>query len=31
MQNLPTIAVDWANVNWLYVTVLANLYFSQPL
>ena len=29
MQNLP--AVDWANVNWLYVAVLAVLVFFSTL
>jgi uncharacterized protein (DUF1330 family) len=31
MQNLPTIAIDWANVNWLYVTVLAIFVFFSTL
>jgi len=29
MQNLPTI--DWANVNWLYVAVLAVFVFCSTL
>ena len=31
MQNLPTIAIDWANVNWLYVTVLAIFVFFSAI
>jgi uncharacterized protein (DUF1330 family) len=31
MQNLPTIAIDWANVNWLYVTVLAIFVFFSVI
>ena len=31
MQNLPTIAIDWPNVNWLYVTVLAIFVFFSTL
>jgi hypothetical protein len=31
MQNLPTIAIDWANVNWLYVTVLAIFVFFSTM
>ena len=31
MQNLPTIAIDWANVNWLYVTVLAIFVFLSVI
>ena len=31
MQNLPTIAIDWANVNWLYVTVLAIFVFFSTI
>jgi hypothetical protein len=30
MQNLPTAAIDWGNVNWLYVAVLAVLVFFRP-
>jgi hypothetical protein len=31
MQNLPTIDIDWANVNWLYVTVLAIFVFFSTI
>src|SRR4029450_11255512 len=31
MQNLPTVAIDWANVNWLYVTVLAIFVFFSTI
>lgn len=31
MQNLPTIPIDWANVNWLYVAVLATLVFFSTM
>jgi hypothetical protein len=31
MQNLATIAIDWANVNWLYVTVLVIFVFLSTL
>jgi uncharacterized protein (DUF1330 family) len=31
MQNLAEIAIDWANVNWLYVTVLAIFVFFSTI
>src|SRR5262249_12631944 len=31
MQNLSTIAIDWANVNWLYVIVLAIFVFFSTM
>ncbi|MGC2827890.1 MAG: hypothetical protein WA322_27290 [Pseudolabrys sp.] len=31
MQNLPTIPIDWANVNWLYVAVLAMFVFFSTM
>jgi uncharacterized protein (DUF1330 family) len=31
MENLATIAIDWANVNWLYVTVLAIFVFFSTM
>jgi uncharacterized protein (DUF1330 family) len=31
MQNLPTVAIDWANVNWIYVTVLAIFVFFSAI
>ena len=31
MENLATIAIDWANVNWLYVTVLAIFVFLSTM
>jgi hypothetical protein len=31
MQNLAAIDIDWANVNWLYVTVLAIFVFFSTM
>jgi hypothetical protein len=31
MQNLPTIPIDWANVDWLYVGVLATFVFFSTM
>src|SRR5262245_63994291 len=31
MEYLATIAIDWANVNWLYVTVLAIIVFLSTM
>ncbi len=31
MQNLPTVPIDWASVNWLYVAVLAAFVFFSTL
>jgi len=31
MSNLPDLHIDWANVSWLYVTVLALFVFVSTL
>ena len=31
MQNLPTVPIDWANVDWLYVAVLATFVFFSTM
>src|SRR5262245_5906910 len=31
MQNLAAIDIDWANVNWIYVTVLAIFVFFSTI
>ena len=31
MQNLPSIPIDWSNVNWLYVVVLAMFVFFSTM
>ncbi len=31
MANLPDVPIDWANVSWLYVTVLAVFVFVSTL
>lgn len=31
MANIPDLHIDWANVSWLYVTVLAVLVFISTL
>ncbi|HEX3340845.1 MAG TPA: hypothetical protein VHT68_16940 [Pseudolabrys sp.] len=31
MQNLPSVPIDWANVNWLYVAVLSVLVFFSTM
>ena len=31
MQNLPTVPIDWASVNWLYVAILAAFVFFSTL
>ncbi len=31
MTNIPNVPIDWANVSWLYVTVLAVFVFVSTL
>jgi hypothetical protein len=31
MANIPDVPIDWANVSWLYVAVLALLVFVSTL
>jgi hypothetical protein len=31
MQNMPSVPIDWASVNWLYVAVLAAFVFFSTL
>ncbi len=31
MLNLPNVPIDWASVNWLYVTVLTLIVFLSTL
>ena len=31
MENLAAVDIDWANVNWLYVTVLAIFVFFSTM
>jgi hypothetical protein len=31
MQNMPSVPIDWASVNWLYVAIMAVLVFFSTL